>query len=144
MGKQNYTDLAYFEIFNNFKEANTRESKIQVLRDNDSRNFRQFLKYFIDPNIQFYQDIPDYIPSAEAVGINWTNFDLEVPKLYRFIKGNETADKLSEQKRKELLLVILESLHAREAELLISLFHKDLEINYLTPDIIREAFGDNL
>lgn len=133
--------LLYFEIFEEFEKANTKEGKINVLRKYNSPNFRLFFSYFFDPEVKFFNDIPKYKPAEEPEGMNWTTIEMEVPKLYRFMKGNPIAEKLTDKRRKELLTILLESLHAKEAKILINLFNKDLKIKYLTPNIVKEALG---
>ena len=44
------------------------------------------------------------------------------------------------KKQKELLLVLLESLHKDEAEILVKLLQKKLNIKFLTPSIVKEAY----
>jgi hypothetical protein len=71
--------------------------------------------------------------------------DIEVPKLYRFIKEHPKLEGvvLDEKRKKSLLTTTLESLHKDEAELLVkAITKKDLGVKYLTPKIIKEAYPD--
>ena len=47
---------------------------------------------------------------------------------------------VSEERKEQILLQILESLEPREAEIILGVFQKDLGVKGLTPDLIREAF----
>jgi hypothetical protein len=47
---------------------------------------------------------------------------------------------LTGAKQKSLLIVILESLHKDEADLLVKLFKRKLEVKFLTANLVREAY----
>ena len=86
-------------------------------------------------------EIPKYRPAIEPAGLNSTYLSTEVTKLYRFIVGHPMRpDGLSDTKKRQLLLVILESLYKDEAELLCKLIKKDLGVKYLTMNLVLEAF----
>lgn len=129
----------YSEIFEEFDKASTRTEKISVLRKYDHSRFRDFLIMSFNPKIEFNVEIPNYRPAVEPAGLNWTYLDMEMPKMYRFIKNHPASQHLTTEKKKSLLLVVLESLHKDEAELLVKALNKNLEIKFLTPKIISEA-----
>ena len=45
-----------------------------------------------------------------------------------FRVGNETAEKLTTKRAEEILMVLLESLEPREADVVIGIFKKDLGV----------------
>jgi hypothetical protein len=57
-----------------------------------------------------------------------------------FQKGHPVADKLSEEKRKNLLTQILEGLEPDDAQIFIDVLRKDLKIQDLTPEVINLAY----
>ena len=59
-------------------------------------------------------------------------------RLYIFQKGNPTAEKLTEKRSNELLILVLESLEPREAEVIMGIFKKDLGVKGLTVKFIRD------
>ena len=66
-------------------------------------------------------------------------------KLYRFIKNHPKSQgvEIEPKRKKQLLVVVLESLHKDEAALLVkSIKNKDLGVKYLTPKLIKEAFPE--
>jgi hypothetical protein len=135
------SELLYSEIFEKFEKETTREGRIGVLRKHGDQRFIDFLFMAFHPDILFDVEPPNYRPAVEPAGLNWAYLDSEINKLYRFIKNHpQKPEGLKEEKQKQLLLVILESLHKDEAALLIKMFKKDLQIKYLTPKIINEAF----
>lgn len=131
----------YSEIFDEFKTATTKEERIRILRENDHPRFREFLVLAFNEKVEFDVEIPNYRPALEPAGLNFAYLDTEINKLYRFIKNHpKRPDGLSPQKQKQLLLVVLESLHKDEADLLIRLIKRDLAIKYLTKNLVMEAF----
>ncbi len=131
----------YSEIFEEFDKASNKAERLAVLRKYDHPRFREFLNYAFNPNIKFDVEIPPYRPAVEPAGLNYTYLSSEVIKLYRFIPGHpkRTSD-ISPQKKKQLLVVILESLHKDEADLLCKLIKRDLGVKYLTMNLVLEAF----
>ena len=131
----------YSEIMDEFREAKNRSERIAVLRKYDHERFREFLRLAFNANVTFDTPIPNYRPAVEPAGLNYTYIHNEVPKLYRFIKDHPLrSPDLSEKKLSSLLVVLLESLHKDEASLLVNLFKKDLEVKYLTKQVVMEAF----
>ena len=101
----------------------------------------EFLNYAFNPNVVFDVEIPNYRIAVEPAGLNYTYLDSEMPKMYRFIVGHPMrADGLSPTKQKQLLAVILESLHKDEAALLVKLLKKNLGIKHLNLNLVLEAF----
>lgn len=135
------SDRLYSEIFEEFQKAETKEERIAVLKKYDHPRLREFLVCAFNPSIKFDVEIPKYRPAVEPAGLNYTYLVSEVPKFYRFIVGHpKRPAELTPLKQKQLLLVILESLHKDEAELLIKLFQKKLDIKHLTFNLIKEAY----
>jgi hypothetical protein len=129
----------YSEIFDEFDQVATRSEKIEVLKKYDHPRFRDFLVMAFNSKIQFDVEIPNYRPAVEPAGLNWTYLDIEMPRMYRFIKNFPGTENLTQEKRKALLNVVLESLHKDEAALLVKMINKKLDVKFLTPKIISEA-----
>ena len=137
------SEKLYSEIFEDFDKATTKEERIGVLRKNFHPRFAEFLQMAFHPNIIFDVRIPNYRPAQEPAGLNFTYIDNEISKLYRFVKGHpKRPPEMTTQKQTSILLVILESLHKDEAELLIKLIQKNLGIKYLTAKLVKEAYPD--
>ena len=135
----------YSEILAEFDTAPTRADKIAVLQKNDHPRFKSFLAMVYNPDIKFQVEIPEYRPAIEPAGLNYTYLDIEVPRLYRFILNHPKLEGavLDEKRKKTLKATTLESLHKDEAELLVkAITKKDLDVKYLTPRILREAYPD--
>lgn len=131
----------YSEILEEFKLAKSDDERVHILRKYDHPRFRSFLQASFHPNIQFEVEIPRYKPAVEPAGLNYTYLDNEMSKMYRFVKNHPAKPQgLTKEKQKALLLVVLESLHRDEAELVIKMIHKDLKIQNLNTEIIKKAF----
>lgn len=134
-------NLLYFEIFEKFEAASTKEEKIAILKNNANQRFLEFLNASFNPDVKFDVVVPAYRDSHDPAGLTMTNIEMEVPKLYRFVEGHpQRPAGLAGKKQQELLLVILESLHKQEAALLVGMINKDLKVPGLTPELIHEAF----
>ena len=135
----------YSEILEEFESSATRAEKIAVLRKYDHPRLRDFLAITYNPDIEFDVEVPTYRDAIEPAGLNYTYLDVEVPKLYRFIKNHPKLKGLviESEKKKQLLLVTLESLHKDEAALLAkAIRNKDLGVKFLTPKLIKEAYPE--
>ena len=134
----------YHEIFEEFEEAKTRQDKIDVLRKHADHWFITFLNYAFNPEIKFdFLNVPKYKPSLEPEGLTWSTIHLEMRKVYLFIPSHDKySGKLTDRKHTNLLLEILESVHAKEALLLEGMFHKKLKVKGLTDKIVKEAFPE--
>lgn len=133
----------YSEILDEFRKCETRKERVELLRKYDHPKFKTFLFYVFSPNIEFDVEVPKYRIAPEPAGLNFTYLHVEIDKMYRFIKNHPgRPDNLAPEKQKQLLLVILESLFKDEAELLVKAIKKDLDVNFLTPSIVSEAFPD--
>ena len=141
------SEKLYSEIFEDFNKCETKKERIGLLRKFGDRIFINFLECAFNPNIEFDKEsFPStYRPAVEPAGLNFSYLNLEVPKLYRFIKNHPSrAPGLTEEKQRRLLVVVLESLHADEARILVHLFDKDLKVKHLTKNLVQEAFPEIL
>jgi hypothetical protein len=131
----------YSEIFEDFDKCTTKNERIALLRKHDNSRFRSFLQTAFLPGIEFDVKIPKYRPAVEPAGLNFTYLDNEMDKIYRFLKNHPSRPEgLTPEKQSSLLVVILESLHKDEAELFVKLINRDLQIKFLTANLVKEAF----
>lgn len=135
----------YSEIIEEFEKAETKQQRVAILRKYDHPRFRTFLQAAFNPNIEFDVPIPNYRPAVEPAGMNFAYLDAEMSKMYRFVKNHPARPKgLTADKQRQLLLVVLESLHKDEAALLVKVMQKKLEVKFLTPNLINEALPGTL
>jgi hypothetical protein len=131
----------FHEIFREFQEAKTKQERLDVLKRYRHPSMKDFLFYSLSPKIEFDAEVPKYRPAPEPEGLNYTYLDLEIPKLYRFIKNHPNRPQgLTADKQKQLLVVVLESLHKDEAEILTKLLQKKFQVPFLTVGLINEVY----
>ena len=131
-----------YEIFDEFKKAKTKVDRIDVLRKNDCYALRNILMGALNPNIKFSVDnIPEFRRVDIPPGMSYEHMSGALQRAYLFQKDNpRTPAGLTDKRRDEILIQILESLEEKEADIFICLLKKDLKIPYLTSALINEAF----
>jgi len=118
-----------------------------VIEKNLSKTLVQVFELAYHPQIEWLMhEMPNNykIPTDTLPGISTAQLSNQLRKMYMFRKGDQMAEKLTPQKRNELLLQILESLEPREAEVIIGIFQKDLGVRGLDYKFIKEAFPELL
>lgn len=128
------------EILEEVEKAPTRIDKVNVLKKYDDIRMRQFLQ-LVHGKVKWIKP-PNYRPAPEPAGLNYTYLSSEIAKLYRFIENHPEALKISDDRKRQLLVVVLESLHMSEADILVRMMNGDFEHGYLTPKLIKEAYPD--
>lgn len=131
-----------YEIFDDFVKASSRQEKIDVLRKNDNYALRNVLRGTFDPNVQFtIEQVPYYKPSDSPPGMGYSSIHQELGRVYLFEKNNpKVSPNLSEDRKQQLLVQILEALEAKEAEIFINMIRKKQKVSGLTEKIVKEAF----
>ena len=131
-----------YEIFDDFVKASSRQEKIDVLRKNDNYALRNVLRGTFDPNVQFtIEQVPYYKPSDSPPGMGYSSIHQELGRVYLFEKNNpKVSPNLSEDRKQQLLVQILEALEAKEAEIFINMIKKKQKVSGLTEKIVKEAF----
>lgn len=135
-----------YEIFDEFEEAPSKKSKMEVIGKNLSPTLVQVLELTFRPDIEWLvSEMPDNykVPDTKP-GISLCQLSTEIRKLYLFRKGHPQAEALTPRKRNELLIQLLESLEPREAEVIIGIFQKDQGVKGLTYKFVKEAFPNML
>jgi hypothetical protein len=130
-----------------FELATNKKERMLVIEKNLSKTLVQVFELAYHPQIEWLMhEMPDNykIPTDTLPGISTAQLSNQLRKMYMFRKGDQMAEKLTPQKRNELLLQILESLEPREAEVIIGIFQKDLGVRGLDYKFIKEAFPELL
>lgn len=129
-----------YEILDEFAAADSKQAKIDVLAKNWSTTLQTVLQFAYHPDIKWLiknkpknYKIPDTLP-----GVSYSSLNQEMRRLYLFREGDAGAERLTPEKREQLLLIMLESLEPREADVVIGIFKKDLGVKGLTYKFIRD------
>jgi hypothetical protein len=133
-----------YEVFDEFEKAKTTAEKVNVLKNNSSYALRNILEGTFSPNIQFsIKKIPDYKPSDAPAGLGYTSIHQELGRAYLFQENNPKVNpNLSMKRKEEILIQILESLEAKEAEVYANMLLKKQRVKGLTPSVVKQAFPD--
>lgn len=135
-----------YEVFDEFEAAKTKKEKMDVIGRNLSKTLHDVLLLTYHPNCQWHiQEVPEeYNPKITPPGMGYSQLSVELRRLYMFQKGHETAEKLTQRKRTELLIQLLENLEPREAEVVMGIFQKDQHVPGLNYKFVKEAFPNML
>lgn len=122
------------------QEARSKEDIVRMLRENSSHSLRQILYYaFLDKSKWYRKDLPQYTPDTAPDGLTMTNLFQESKRLYIF----KEIYKLSPERKDQLLIQILESVHPSEASVIKEIFDGTFGRAYsLDKKIVLEAFPD--
>ena len=138
-------NLSFHEILTKVNNAKDKPKKLEVLKKYDTNELRMFLKGAFDEKLEWLlpEGKPPYTVNEAPVGTEHTWLKQEVKRMFHFLKGGNPQ--LSQMKRDNMFIQMLEGLSAEEAELLV--WAKDGELNKhykgLTANLVKEAFGWN-
>lgn len=129
-----------YEIVQAAAEAQDIIEKVEILRQNNSVSLRKLLRYAIDPSIKFVvEKLPEYTPAAEN-GLEPLLYN-RVRLLYLFAERPFVS--LDKKIMERNLVNLLESIHAKDSELLIQVLKKKLPKG-LTKQHVIQAFPEIL
>ena len=131
-----------YEVFDDFVNASSREAKIDILRRNSGYALDSVLRGAFHPYIKYvFNDIPQYKKSDAPPGLSYTTISQELSRVYLFEENNpRVAANLTLDRKKYLLIQMLEALESREAEILSGMLMKKLPVKGLTYKLVQEAF----
>ena len=135
-----------YEIFNDFKAAKSKKDRIDVLQKNDNFALRNVLIGAFHPKVKYSIDkVPEYKTEDVPPGMSYNHMTHALDKTYLFVEGHSrTPANLTDTRKTQLLVQILESLEKPEAEVYANMLRKDLKVPYLTEALINDAFPNLL
>lgn len=131
-----------YEVFDEFEEASGKKEKKAVIERNLSSTLVKVLEYAFHPDYKWkIKEMPDSYKIPDTLpGVSFGQLSTELRRIYMFQEGHPTAESLSEQRRTEILLQMLETLEPREAEVIMGIMTKDLGVKGLTYNFVKECF----
>ena len=128
--------LAIAEILDLVKESKDVRTKVSLLRQYDSETLRYILELAFHPNVGWW--LPEGAPPYKPCEVLDTEGRLyqEARTLPLYLYGNRPD--LKQHQRENLFIGLLESLHPKDASLLIAV--KDKKVEGLNAATINEAF----
>jgi hypothetical protein len=132
--------ISLVTIFADVAKAKNKKDKQEILlKHGNNGALRELLKYTYDPNIKFL--LPPGNPPYKSVvdsSENPTYLYGLIRKLYLFVEGGNPN--LNPQRREYLFIELLESVHPKEAEILLQMKDKKIKCNGLTYNLVKETF----
>ena len=131
-----------YEIFEEFEKAPTKDEKIAVLRNNDRVDLYAVVQMAFHPNIEFLVDrVPYYKPDDAPPGMGYSSIQQELDRIYLFVKDHPRIPPgLTQQRREQILIQMLEALEAKEANVLMNMILKNLKVKGLTAKLAKEVW----
>jgi hypothetical protein len=128
-----------YEVLELVEKSTKKEDKINILKSNESWALKDVLRATYDESIQFLlpSGEPPYTPSQEG-SIPSTLLKQNVQFKF-FVKGGP-GEKLLSVKREKIFINVLESIHPKDAELLVKMINKESLGKGLTKKLVQEAF----
>ena len=134
--------LSIPRIFEDVAAANSFGARKKVLLENESNPLKDLLKYAFHPDIKFA--LPTGVPPYKTIGspdeYNPTYLYPNIRKFYLYIEGGH--DGLTQLRREQLFVSMLESLHPKEADVVIQVKDKKLKFRGLTYKLVKDTFPD--
>ncbi|MCH2405224.1 MAG: hypothetical protein MK200_03395 [Nitrosopumilus sp.] len=131
-------------IFEDVAAANSIKARKKILLENESNQLKELLKYAFHPDIKFA--LPPGKPPYKTIGspdeYNPTYLYPNIRKFYLYIEGGH--DGLTQLRREQLFVQMLESLHPKEAEVVIQIKDKKLNYRGLTYKLVKTTFPEIL
>ena len=137
-----YTPLMS-EVLDKVAKAKTKKQKVELLRQHNTDALRMVLKSSFDPKIEW--DLPEgdvpYTPNEAPEGTEHSMLVHEARTLFHYIKGGNPQ--LTQNRRENMFIQLLEGLHQSEAEIIVAAKDKGLHRKYkgLSANVVKEAFG---
>lgn len=131
-----------YEVFDEFEAAKSKKDKKKVIENNLSATLVKVLEYTFHPGYQWkIKELPENYKVPDTVpGVSYGHLGTDLRRVYLFQQGHPSAESLTPQRQKELLLQLLENLEPREAEVVMGIFNKDLGVKGLTYNFVKECF----
>jgi len=132
-----------YEVFDEFEQAKNKKERMAIIEKNLSPTLVKILELTFHPKYQWkVKELPENykVPTDMLPGITYDNMNSQLRRLYMFLEGDGTAEQLTETRRNQLLVQMLESIEPREAEIILGIFQKDQQVKGLDYKFVKEAF----
>jgi len=132
--------MQVFEILDKATKAKNRDERIKVLQENNIMPVLDILRGTFDETIQWNlpDGTPPYTPNEESSPPS-TLLKQHLNFKY-FVKGLRESNSLNKVKREKMFIDLLEAVHPRDAEIVVSMINKKSPHRYLTKKLVQDAF----
>lgn len=132
--------MEVYEILEKFEKAKNKQERVKVLQQHDIMPLLDVLRGTFDESIQWNLPggTPPYTPSSEesppsSLLRQHRNFKY-------FVKGLQDSSKLNPIRRERMFIDMLEAIHPKDAEIIVSMINKKSPVKGLTKKLVQEAF----
>lgn len=132
------------EIFNELEAASTSEREKILAENRNNRELYETLSLIYNDRVKFHFDqLPEYKPLDCPVDMGLLNYQEALRRVYLFIKNHPSAPRaLTEERRKVLLIQILESLSAEDARIYGNMIMKTTGSRKINKTLVKKVFPD--
>lgn len=134
--------LEVFEIFDKVANAKTKKERIDILKQNAIMPVKDVLRGTFDNSIVWNLPggEPPYTPNKPE---STPSTLLRQHRFFKyFVKGLRESENLNKIRREKMFIEILESVHPRDAEILLCMINKKQPVKGLTKKLVQEVFPD--
>ena len=132
--------LELYELLENIEKTKSRKDKIDLVSQYVStyNSFADYLRCVFDSRVNFHfpASRPPYDPAPEEN--HPSTWHKQHMKLAYFVKGLK-GDEMIPIKRESMFIGVLESVHPRDAEILVDMLSKKTKCKGLTEKLVKEA-----
>ena len=134
--------MEVFEILERFEKAKNKQERVKVLKENEIMPLLDVLRGTFDEAIQWNLPggTPPYTPSSEESPPS--SLLRQHLQFKYFVKGLRESSKLNPIRRERMFIDMLEAVHPRDAEILVSMINKKSPVKGLTKTVVKEAFPE--
>jgi hypothetical protein len=127
-----------FEVLEEVQKASKKEDKIKILKENETWALKDIIRGSMDKNVVW--NLPPGSPPYTASGEHNhpSNLIGQNKQFKYFVKGGP-GDKLPSFKRETIFISVIESVHPKDAQLVIDMVNKEKPAG-ITKALVKEAF----
>ena len=130
--------LELYEVLDLLSKKSSRKDKISVLQEHQTPSLTDYLQCVFDDRVVFNlpTGAPPYEPAKEeSYPSSWQRENRQLAYLVKGLKG----DSLMQVRRENIFIGVLESVHPRDAEILVDMINKRPHKG-LTKKLAQEAY----
>lgn len=136
----NTVKLNIYEILEKVSAASGKAQKIKILRENETWALKDVLRATYDDSVEFLLPtgaVPPYEPAPEE---SHPSNLLTQNKKFQYFVNTATARRLDKIKREKIFINLLESIHPKDAEVMLLVINKKTLGKGITKKLVQEAF----
>lgn len=137
----NHRTYDIYEILEKVSKSKTRKDKIAILQQHRNNwALKDVLRGTFDDLVKW--NLPDGKPPYEPADERSvpSNLSQHNKKFAYFLPNNKEGASLPSVKREKIFLDMLETVHPKDAELLVGMINKKMPVKGITKKLVQEAY----